>query len=504
MANLFDSMMNNLYSGIAQNLSRYLQDPIGRKSSILEAYFNGDQRRQLKTAQDPKTGQEINDNVILNNIGLVVQRSTSRLFKGGVKFKLPEGSDAQQEYLDRVWDLNKKEIILFHNGLLGATHGTVYFKIVPDGILDPYTGQPYPRLIPISHRIIRVKTHPEDVNEVEEYRIEYVCNEERNGRMVDVTHREITKHPTQDVQDGDIRYTSEMETWVIETWEQVGGAPFQMTYQENWNYNFPPIIHWQNLPVLEGVYGDSEIDDLINPQDKINFTVSNTGKIIKFHASPTIVLTGTTAAQVQAIDAAIGQMMAVPDKDAKVQVLEAASDLASSRLFAQDLKDDLFNIAREPNVSIDKMGAFTNFALRILYADALDKNDTKRQLYGDALLELNRRLLVLAGYTGEASRPGTIQWGEVLPINATEELAADKVALDMGIIDKESLAAKWFVRYGVDWETIQANNDKNKPDITPDVMPQDNTIQDNQKGTQDANMSDMQPQRQAGDSQRLS
>ena len=488
MANLFEQWRDNIYSGIAQNLAKYIQDPMGRKAGILSSYYNGDQRKQLAVTTNPKTGAAIDDNLTLNNIKLVVNRSVSRLFKGGVTFNIPEGAEAQQEYIEKVWDLNKKEIILFHTGLLGAIHGTCYIKIVPDGALDPYTNQAYPRLIPISHRIIRVKTHPEDVNEVEEYVIEYTCNEERNGRMVDVVHREITKHSTVDgVDEIGIRYTSKAETWIVETWEKVGGAPFEMTYVEAWNYNFPPIIHWKNLPSQEGCYGDGEIDDLINPQDRLNFTVSNSGKIIKFYASPTPAITGTTAAQVQAVDAAIGQIMVIPDKDAKIQMLEASSDLASSRLFAQDLNDAIFNLGREPNISQDKMGAMTNFALRVLYSDALDKNDTKRQLYGDALLELNRRLLVLKGWTGEASRPGTVQWGEVLPINPIEEMQADKLALDMGIIDVESLAAKWFVRYGVAWETIEANKAKDKPepptdntsDATPDMTAQDNQMMDN-------------------------
>jgi hypothetical protein len=477
---------------------------MGRRAGILSSYYDGDQRKPLATSINPKTGAAIDDNLLLNNIKLVVNRSTSRLYKGGVKFKLPEGSEAQQEYIDTIWDLNKKEIILFHTGLLGAVHGTCYFKVVPDGVLDPYTNKAYPRLVPISHRIIRVKTHPEDVNEVEEYRIEYSCMEERNGRMVEVVHREITKHATIEGMDEiGMRYTAKAETWVIETWEKVGSAPFEMTYVENWLYPFPHIMHWKNLPSQEGCYGDDEISDLINPQDKLNFTVSNTGKIIKFHASPTLAVTGTSPTQVQAVDVATGQIVVLPDKDAKIFVLESTSDLASSRSFVQDLKDDIFNLGREPNISQDKMGAMTNFALRVLYGDALDKNDTKRQLYGDALLELNRRLLVLANYTGEASRPGTIQWGEVLPINATEELAADKVALDMGIIDKESLATKWFVRYGVEWETIEANKAKNQPDMTPQDNTQNTPMMDNQKGIQDAKLPDMQQQRQAGNTQQV-
>jgi hypothetical protein len=142
-------------------------------------------------------------------------------------------------------------------------------------------------------------------------------------------------------------------------------------------------------------------------------------------------------------------------------MLETQSDLASSRAFADDLRKAMSEIAREvDSATLEKnLGAVTNFALRVLYGDALDKNDTKRQLYGDAFLELNRRLLVLANWTGEASRPGSVMWGDPLPSNPMEEMQADKTAQDNGWIDKESLANKWFDRYGVEWETIKANNE---------------------------------------------
>jgi hypothetical protein len=91
-----------------------------------------------------------------------------------------------------------------------------------------------------------------------------------------------------------------------------------------------------------------------------------------------------------------------------------------------------------------------------LWSDAIDKNDTKRQLYGDALLELNRRLLVLGGWGMEASNPGSIQWGSALPINIAEEMAADKLALELGIIDKQSVAERYFSRYGREWDDIEA------------------------------------------------
>ena len=78
--------------------------------------------------------------------------------------ELDEEIKQQQEYLDKVWDLNKKEIILYQVGLHGTVYGTTYFKISPDGVIDPYTNKPYPRLIALDPEIIRVKTAPQDMN----------------------------------------------------------------------------------------------------------------------------------------------------------------------------------------------------------------------------------------------------------------------------------------------------------------------------------------------------
>jgi hypothetical protein len=145
--------------------------------------------------------------------------------------------------------------------------------------------------------------------------------------------------------------------------------------------------------------------------------------------------------------------------------LEMSSDMSSSHNLAQDLRMSIFDIAREPDISNkpDSVGHLTNFGLRILFSDALDKNDTKRQLYGDALCELNRRLLVLNNWTGEASNPGTIGWGDPMPSNLDEDVRVDTFALDAEIVDKETVYnARYKERYGVEWDQIQKNLAKQK------------------------------------------
>ena len=162
------------------------------------------------------------------------------------------------------------------------------------------------------------------------------------------------------------------------------------------------------------------------------------------------------------LDSPVGALYAIPDKDATAMNLEMSSDLSSSRNLAQDLKAAVYEISREVSTDSigDKVGQLTNFGLRVLYTDALDKTDMQRQLYGDALKELNRRLLVLANYTGEQSNPGKITWGEALISSVVEDLTADQLALGMGIIDKETITRRYQSRYGVSYEDVVAKLDE--------------------------------------------
>jgi hypothetical protein len=456
MANYFETMLNNAGDWMASKIAPYLNDAMGVRGSILANYYQGDHRPQLKT----KVGAQ-SDNITQNFVGLAVDRSVSRLFRGGVKFNLPDGSEAQQEYLERVWDLNKKEIILYQVGLHGAVYGTAYFKVCPDEMIDPYSDQLFPRLVAIDPEIIRIVTDSQDMNEVEQYVIEYKTVN-KDGK--EIGHREITRQAKQSENETDAPEVA--DTWVIEEWEQSTIYRNQWTkvLTTSWDYSFPPIIHWKNLPSLKSCYGDSDIDDAINVQDKSNFVVSNTGKIIKFHAHPETIGTGFAVKDMQALEAAVGSFHAIPNENAKVYNLEMSSDLASSRAFALDLRQSIFDIAREVDISsmADKLGALTNFGLQVLWSDAVDKNYTKRRLYGDAILELNRRLLVLNNWTGEASQPGKIKWGEALPINIMEEMLADEKALGMGIVDKETVSARYHDRYGKSWEDILAALEEEK------------------------------------------
>jgi hypothetical protein len=126
---------------------------------------------------------------------------------------------------------------------------------------------------------------------------------------------------------------------------------------------------------------------------------------------------------------------------AGITQLAAVGDLPAAIQFENKLREYIFTIAREVDVSLfkDKVGAVTNMGLRMMYKDALEKLGTKRMLYGNAYQELNRRLLILGGYEGEVC---TINWPDPLPVNVVEETTALQADMNMGLVSKQTVQEK--------------------------------------------------------------
>jgi hypothetical protein len=395
-------------------------------------YRAGIQKKQLKTKQ----GQP-DYNIVMNFTGLVIDRSVSMLFGKGIEFDYGEDIEGQvnpnEDYLKKVWAANRKEILLHKFGLNGAEIGTWYCKVIPEGV--EHQGKLYPRLVCLDPMLMTIETKPDDIEAVTAYIITYMVK--RDGK--DEVFQERT--------------TRQIEgNWLIES-GIFKNKKFIPETSEVWDKPFPPIIHGQNLINIESVYGDPDVtDDVDELQDMLNKTSGNVSKIIDIHGHPLTVGKGFSGRD--PIDIEPGKMIQT-SSDQEVYNVEMQSDLTSSMGYMLAMRQALFDITRTVDISSmnDKLGALTNFGLRVLYQDSLAKNESKKQLYGDALLELNRRLLLLAGMAPEE---GHIEWPEPLPINTTEEIAGLTFDLQNGLVSKETVSEKRGYVYANEDEKIQA------------------------------------------------
>lgn len=414
---------------IADRMAVLLSDERAKDLKHKKEYYQGKQRKMLKVKQGGA-----DDNVILNFVGLAVERSVSMLFGGGVKFKFIDDNSEQAETLKKIWDANKKEILLHEAGLDGAWSGTIYIRTDPLGVLDPYTGDQYTELVLLDPTLMTMEADPKNIKNVIKYIMQY--------KVGDVVYREEYS-PNTDVNPDD----KKEPTWKIEYFEARGGA-FKLVNTIEWNYTFAPILHCKNLPSVHSLYGVPDIDDVLNVQDAVNFIGSNIRKVIRNQAHKKLWGKGFNA---DTIVMGADDMPILPNEKSEINAIDDTADMTSSENHFSTMRQAIFDLARVVDISSikDKVGALTNFGLRVLYSDALSKNATKRLLYGEFLSELNRRLLVIEGYEGEETRPPLNEWGADLPQDETEDAKLILDDLKAEIISVQTASEK----RGYQWET---------------------------------------------------
>ncbi len=437
------SIMDNIRLRL---LNWLMPDEIGRygyrerleRYALLADYYAGHHRRQLIR----RAGQP-DDNISLNFTGLIVNRSVSMLLGNGIDFDLPgEDDDLNAAYINATWAANRKDILLHKVAQFGAIYGTCYIKIIPEAL--EYNGIHVARLVALDPLWWQIETEKEDLDSVIRYIGRYNVIGDDGAQ---IARKEIIERQMMDRQ---------VIGWLINDYEATRstGGQWVLVDSVQWPYKFPPIIHWQNLPAAGQIYGMSDIEDVIELQDRINFIASNISKIIRYHAHPYKYASGI--ANADAVSSWSPDEFKGFPAGAEVRSVEMQSDLSSSQQYLLVLRQALFDISRTVDISsmADRVGALTNFGLRVLFFDALAKLGTKRELYGEALSELNHRLLVMAGI--EPADGGEVIWPDVLPIDQREEIEGLKFDLENGLASRESISEKRGYNYKYEQERMNS------------------------------------------------
>ena len=420
ITNGFNNLFNMIAMGIADNISERIHAG-SKEINMAVDYRTGNQKKPLKV----KPAQH-DDNMIVNLSGLIVDKSVSAMIGDGVKFDLPGDEDTpEQQYINAVMAANRSEIFLHNACVTASDGGTGFIKIMPG--MANFKGVDYPRLDIVNPAYVTMMTMPHDASIVWKYVIQYNYYEVDGKEAI---RREVTEHDP------------ETGTWTVTTFEcsQATSWKFSEIDSVPWEYDFAPIVHWQNLPNPYGAEGEPDLtEDVRVVQDKYNEVASNNSKIIRIFTHPMRYTKGVTG--ITKIEVGPNDMPSMPG-DSDIVQLPALGDLSGSLAFQQLTKRNLFSITRTVDIESleDKLGSLTNFGLKVIYQDMIAKINTKRQLFGDALLELVHRLLVMNGMT--ASEPGQILWSDILPINDVEKISGLKTELELELVSRETASAE--------------------------------------------------------------
>jgi len=349
-------------------------EEIARANRIAQRWkaYHGEHERQLKV----RPGQT-DDNVIVNYCRVIVDKGVSFLFGQEPRFELDETTTTPaEEWLEACWSANRKATFLQRLALSGAIGGQAFVKIVP----PPAPGS-FPRLVILDPATVTPTWETDDIETVTRYRIQYPAVDPSTGKPIAI--RQFIE------QDGAVwRITDQVSRADSTQWET--------TAEATWPHPWPPIVDCQNLTCPHEYWGISDLeDDVLQLNAAINFVLSNIARILRYHAHPKTWGKGFAAKQ---LDVAVDETIVLPSPDAELHNLEMVSDLSSSISLYERMREALHEVARVPEVAtgkLDRAGALSGVALRILYQPLLEKTESKRRTYGELLVEVNRRLLEL-------------------------------------------------------------------------------------------------------------
>jgi len=367
------------------------------------------------------------DNAIVNLYRPCVDKGVAFLFGQGVRWQVDETAAADttaEQFLDEVWTANNRDVLLMGLALNGANGEIAVAKVTPR---PGDTQRPY-AIINLDPANVTIDCSDEDIEDTERYRIQYTTCDDRG--------QELTKRQdTVAVKDANGVTTH----WTIQDYTASGAQKqFQPAGPERiWPYALGPIQHCQNLINPNCVQGYADLEDTAL-QDAINLIVSSTRKILRLHGSPQTVAKGFDPAMLRR-DA--NQIWHIPEADEHTDLfnLEMQSDLASALEFYRNLRAAFYAQGRMPDVSqVGDLGALTNFGLRVLFADALERTATKRLLYGGLIQRINKVLCLIAKKGDNVTTKLT--WPDPLPVNKQENVTTVAAEQALGITSDETLA----------------------------------------------------------------
>lgn len=361
----------------------------------------------------------VNDNVKLNPARFIVNTGVHYLF--GQKFSI------QGDYDNKTppqWKKDTDKLMLVNNqmrffqklGINGAVTGHAFVKILPKGAGPK---KDLPRWVVLDPGTVDVRTDDHDLETVLCYTItyKYVVKPYADGALAKVVvHEQI------------IEYNEAKNVWDVTDRERYDDEnAWRVTGTEVWPFAWPPIVECQNLVVPNDFWGLPDLEkDVIEMCRTLQRIASHCAKIVRIYGSPRVVVEGMSADMADEIDVSEENIITLPDPDAKMKVLALNADLTSSLNTLKMVYEGLREMTQVPEIATGKTEhatrASSGIQMSMMFAPLVVRTESKQLTYGDLVLELNRRSLVLM----ESEMPAgaddpweimdmRIEWPEVMP-----------------------------------------------------------------------------------------
>ena len=311
--------------------------------------------------------------------------------------KLPEPiirEKTLQEFLNDVWDSNKKDTLLTELGQTKSITGEAWVKVQyqsPEDLVDPFEEYPNGKIklsvVPTQFVFPTFGEHDKD-------RIESL----------------LVMYPIKSRRETGVLFKRSVETTVL--YKEVWTNEEIVVYEDKEEvdrmdnpYGFIPFVQIKNFPIAGRTYGLGDLDDVIPLNIEYNTKKSDVSEVIDYHSAPITLVYG---AKIGNLEKGANKVWGGLPKDAKVENLSLQGDLVASNNYINSIRTSMCEIAGIPETVLGGASAISNtsgVALQYINLPLIEKTRVKRSCSKEGLERVNKIILFVSLYHGLIVKP---------------------------------------------------------------------------------------------------
>ena len=311
--------------------------------------------------------------------------------------KLPEPiirEKTLQEFLNDVWDSNKKDTLLTELGQTKSITGEAWVKVQyqsPEDLVDPFEEYPNGKIklsvVPTQFVFPTFGEHDKD-------RIESL----------------LVMYPIKSRRETGVLFKRSVETTVL--YKEVWTNEEIVVYEDKEEvdrmdnpYGFIPFVQIKNFPIAGRTYGLGDLDDVIPLNIEYNTKKSDVSEVIDYHSAPITLVYG---AKIGNLEKGANKVWGGLPKDAKVENLSLQGDLVASNNYINSIRTAMCEIAGIPETVLGGASAISNtsgVALQYINLPLIEKTRVKRSCSKEGLERVNKIILFVSLYHGLIVKP---------------------------------------------------------------------------------------------------
>lgn len=297
--------------------------------------------------------------------------------------KITTGGLTIVEYLNRVWQDNRRDQLLYEIGQAKGVNGDMWVQVKFEetkDLDDPF--EEYEkgriRIIPYHKGLVFPEYDPHDKDKLITLKIMYEIEIKEAGLFNTFKTKEVIYK----------------QVWTKDTITEFHGNI--MVNQQPNPYGLIPFVQIKNFPLVGRTDGISDLENLIPLNVEYNLKKSDISEILDYHASPVTVVYG---AKVGNLEKGANKIWGGLPKDAKVENLELSSDLTASNNYVEGLKVSMNEVGGIPVGALGGEQAISNtsgVALQFVNAPLIERTRIKKEATAYGIKNINKLILFLS------------------------------------------------------------------------------------------------------------